>query len=158
MGSPNLYAGIKQWKQVKGDENQIKLLGGYFEPNGSSAPTAISSGSSRWEVSRVATGRFLVTLLGTLQGNAVTSTTLGKIQSILATLQVDSAGSVQTLGVVVGPVTGSSFELDVVNTATDALTDISQPGSPAAQGTFVHWMVQISNDNTSTYQLPSLAN
>ena len=95
-------------------------------------------------------------LSGTLQGNT-TQSNLAKIQSIIPTLQVDPAQAVQTLNITVGPVTGASFELDVTNSTTGALTDITQPGSPTAQGTLIHWVVQISNDNTSQYNVQSLA-
>jgi hypothetical protein len=155
MGLPNYFAGLIRglWKTIQGSENQVKLLGGYFKPAGTGAPTIISPGAPFWSVSRVSTGLFLVTLVGTF---ARAQATLGKVQCVLAGLQIDPAGSDQTLQVTAGPLTGNTFELYVTDTTTGAATDITQPVTPSDQGSFVHWLMLTSNDNTQQFTSPQL--
>jgi hypothetical protein len=156
---PSYYAGLlNSYTEIEGSERQVTLLGGMFKPAGTGAPTSGSPGKSFWNVARLSAGVFQVTLVGNPgAGTSSPATTIAKIQSVLATLQIDPAGSPLNLQVQVGPVTGSTFVLLVTAANTGIPTDITQPGSPTNQGSFVHWTMLTSNDNVQTLNLPQLA-
>jgi len=104
-------------------------------------------------VSRTGTGIFLVTLIG----NFGKAGTIAKINSLRTCLQIDPAASTLTLASTIGAVTGNTFVINVWNTETNALADITQPGSPTNQGSFIHWSLLASNDNTQVLYQPSFS-
>lgn len=116
--------------------------GGSFLPQAAGAPTLPKINSAQWwSVKRLAVGRFAVTLKyppGAL------------IKGIFASLQIDPNGSNQHLDVSVGPVSVingfTTIELDVTDSTTGLLVDITQPGTLAAQGSMIHWNLRTSGD------------
>jgi hypothetical protein len=146
---PKYNAGLRWWKPIQGTENQIRLFGGMIKPAGTGAPATASAGASFWTVSRSGVGTFLVTFVGNPgAGTSRPATTIAKLQCIFPTLQIDSAGADLTLTATITNVTGSTFTIVVTDTTTGAAHDIVQPGSPNAQGSFIHWLALTSNDNT----------
>ena len=146
MGLPGYYGGLlNSYTELEGTENQMALLGGYFKPAGTGAPTAISDGKNWWSVKRTGVGVYVLTFLGNFANKFGT---LAETQCILAGMQVDTAGSDLNLAAVVGPVVNNTVTIYVYDTNTGAKVDPSQPGSPNAQGTSVHWAILQSNDNS----------
>lgn len=107
------------------------MTGGIILPQGTSAPLQVGAGvdahlgQELWTVSRLSTGKIKVSL--------VNGANLSKVKTIRASLQLASSTN---LKVSVSTVTSSppSFELDVVNAQTGALTDISANAANA-----IHW-------------------
>jgi hypothetical protein len=156
----NIYAGLRSYLPIQGTENEMRRLGGNFMPQGTAAPVASSAGGSFWEVARTGVGAFLVTLLGNPGAErASPATTSGKIQFLHGTLVIDPAASGLTeTNLIVVPMilNGSSFTLQIIESDTGDAIDMSQPGTPTANGSSVHWSLLASNDNTQVLALPAL--
>lgn len=128
------------WQQpLQGADIFEAVFAGNFLPEGSSAPKTNSPAAGKWTVARSGTGTFLVTLFGAT----------GRVLNFQASLQLDQAGSDLHLQVTPGLVSSANgrvtLQFLVQDTTTGALTDITQPVSPDAQGSAVHFIFVVSD-------------
>ncbi len=127
-------------------------IAGYFFPQNTGVPTEAKQPSNYfWTVARTGVGAFKVTVLGTA----------GFVKPILAATQnptpiniqvcqcIDPAGALQTVGLeTIGGIAfkanSFSFTIQVFNSNTNVAADITQPGSPTLNGSFILWRVMYS--------------
>jgi hypothetical protein len=132
---------------IMGTEVQEKIIGGLFFPQNTSAPTENKvQGNYIWNVSRTGVGVFQVTILATtgfVIGPFLPAVQNPSPKNIQVTLCIDPAGTQQNLNATAGPVTRKansvSFSIFVFSNSAGTASDITQPGSPTDNGSFVMW-------------------
>lgn len=132
---------------IMGTETQEKIVSGLFFPQNAGAPTWNRvQGNYIWNVTRTGVGTFNVTILATT--GFVIGPFLPAIQNpspknIQVSLCLDPAGTQQALQVMAGPVTRKAnsvtFSIFVYSITGAGASDITQPGSPTDNGSFIMW-------------------
>ncbi len=111
---------------------EVVIIAGSFEPNGSSAITATTRTGRGWSVAYTTTGVYTVTLTDTY--NALISATVG-LQRTTMTDQTAEIGAVD--------LAAKTIILHAWDTSSAALADIA-----AASTTKIHFMFVLSNSAT----------
>ena len=132
---------------VMGTEIQEKIVSGLFFPQNTGVPTENKvQGNYIWNVARTGVGTFTVTILATTgftEGPFSTAIENPSPKNIQVTLCLDPAGTQQALQVMAGPVTRKAnsvtFTIFVYSITGAAASDITQPGSPTQNGSFIMW-------------------
>lgn len=145
------YGSILQQSRVKGTDQFERLFAGLFLPQNTGVPTSPNyQFDDSWVATRTGVGTFSVSIesTGGFTKPVVAATQNLTPKTIKVTMCVDPAGVVQNLNCIAGPVTHKAnkivFTIFVFKQDTGALSDVTQPGSPTLNGTFVNWYLGMS--------------
>lgn len=149
------YGSICMQSRVKGTDQYERMFAGLFFPQNTGVPTSPNfKFDDSWSVVRTAVGTFSVSIeaTGGFTKPIVAATQNPTPKTIKVSLCVDPAGAQQNLNCTAGPVTHKAnmivFTIFVFKQDTAALSDITQPGSPTLNGSFVNWYLGMSELKT----------
>jgi hypothetical protein len=130
-------------------EVQEKYVSGLFLPQNTAAPTKLNAGYAGnyiWSVTRTGVGVFSVTVkltTGFVEGPFLATVQNPSPKNVQVTICIDPAGTQQNVIPTAGPVVLKantvSFGILLYNSTTGAASDITQPGSPTNNGSFIMW-------------------
>jgi hypothetical protein len=160
--NPSTDSKWKIWQPVEGLGTFETIMGGAFLPNtatkplqvpvtGASTPNGGKAGApDLWSVAHTATGRFTVTLApgwggGVGSGGGGAASTF-KVKGVRVELQLNAAANLSVSASSFNNAAGT-FEIDVTNPNTGALTDIA-----ANANNIIHWHLRQSIGPTASIQ------